>query len=199
MTSIPAPPGRRFRTGFILGILLVTAIGLGAALIPWHRKPQGPPRPTDNPVSLVHFAGTPQFAALGQEEQRPYLIAIRDNLPQIFQAVDQGKFTREEQMRAFQQVVRARTRMELTEHEKLTDPKARQKHLDDLIDEQEMLRKFAASHGVAPPEPNATQLKQFTESLSPDQRIELAKFAFDITKRRIDRGLPAWPFGAGAR
>jgi hypothetical protein len=39
------------------------------------------------------------------------------------------------------------------------------------------------------------ELKQFTESLPPGERVQMAQFGFDLFKRRGERGLPIWPYG----
>jgi hypothetical protein len=158
------------------------------------------PRPTDDPVVVVKYAATAEFAGLSEERKAPYLRAIRDHLDVILQAAEEGRMTHEEQVEAVRNVVRSRGRLEMKEYAALPAGVARRERLDKLIDEQEQLRQRAkkvAAQSGRPVGPNPVMLKQFVETLAPEERIQMAGFVYDLVQRRRERGLPGWPFAEG--
>lgn len=180
-------------------ILIATTASIAlltAAATYWLTTANRPPRPTDNPISITKFAATPEFAKLTDDQKAPYLIQIRNNLDTILAAAENGQLTRDEQKQAVRNVIRGRAHLELKEYVALPPGPARKAKLDRLIDEQEKLRQRAnqAAQRGEKVGPDPIALKQFAETLPPQERIQMAQFAFDLMQRRRERGLPAFPF-----
>jgi len=186
------------RKKIVIAVLATDAILVAAVLVGWWMMKHRPPRPTADPVTLAKFASTPEFANLSEDQKTPYLLAIKDNLPAILAAAERGQMSHDEQVNAMHNVIRSRARMESKAYHALAPGPARQAQLDKIIDEQEQLRQKSAQTGQQVG-PNPMMLKQFVESLAPDERIQLASFVFDMLKRRQERGLPGWPFSGSAQ
>lgn len=152
---------------------------------------QRPPAPTADPVTLVKFAATPRFMDMPEDQKEPYLRAIQHSLPQLITAAKEQAFTAEERTGAFHNLFRSRARLEARTYFNQSDPMSRAAQLDQLIEEQELLRRSDPHDGSAP---TLVQMKQFVEALPPEERVQMASLAFGLIKRRTARGLTALPF-----
>jgi hypothetical protein len=137
--------------------------------------------------------------SLAQKEL--YLRTLRANMTTLVAAARSGKLTREEQIAAVRNGFKAGARVEMVNYFALPPGPARQAHLDKLIDEQERLRAHAAQspNGGAFRSATGIQVKQFIEDLPPGERVQMAKFGYDLFQRRRARGLPMTPYGNGGR
>lgn len=168
-----------------------------AATFAWKAWSHRPPSPTGDPVAIVKFTNTPDFAQMPLEKKAEYLQTIRSNMPALVAAAKAGKITKEEQIAAVRNNVKIGAQVEMHNYFALPAGPARKAHLDKLIDEQEQLRAYAgqARQGGPLQFDSGVQLKQFVESLPPGDRIQMAQFGFELFKRRQERGLPLWPYG----
>ncbi len=195
-SKIPGASGFKVgrKTLVIAASALVVVAAVGASVA---RKALGhrPPSPTGDPVAIAKFAATAEYAKLPVERKQQYLLTLRSNLKPLAEAARQGKLTREEQVAAVRNSIQAGARIEMAKHFSLPAGPARQAHMDQLIDEQERLRAYAANSPNAAARGNtAVEMKQFIESLPPEERIQMAQFGLEMFKRRQERGLPVWPY-----
>ena len=190
-------PARRRRKAVLVSAI---AAGLGmmiAGAAIWKALAHRQPSPTGDPVAIAKFAATPDFAQLSIEQRAQYLKTLRANLPTLVAAARAGKLSRQEQINAVRNGVKAGARVEVLNYFALPAGPARQAMLDRLIDEQEQLRGYAAQAREGGPLQfdAGVELKQFVETLPPGERVQMAQFGFDLFKRRLERGLPIWPYG----
>lgn len=203
MTSQPTEPmkqppsrGRRKRLVILTASAAVAILAIAVIWV-WNAADQGPPSPTGDPVAIAKFAATPDFAQMPAEQRAQYLQTLRANMPALVAAAKSGQLTREEQITAVRNGVKAGALVEMQNYFALPAGPARLAHLDKLIDEQEMLRGHAsrARDGGPLRFDSGVELKQFMETLPPGDRIQMAQFGFELFKRRQERGLPLWPYG----
>lgn len=196
-SKIPAAPGSKVRRKamVIAASALAVVVAAGAA-VAWKTFAHRPPSPTGDPVAIAKFAATAEYAKLPVERKQEYLLTLRSNLKPLAEAARQGKLTREEQVAAVRNSIQAGARIEMAKHFSLPAGPARQAHMDQLIDEQERLRAYAANspNAAAARGNTAVEMKQFIESLPPEERIQMAQFGLEMFKRRQERGLPVWPY-----
>ena len=191
---------KRRRT--VVVALAVAALLTSAAVIGWRTMAKRPPSPSGDPVAIAKFSATPEFAQLTVEQRAPYLQTLRTNMKTLVEAAERGELSREEQLLATRNGIKSGARIEMVNYFNLPAGPARQAHLDKLIAEQQQLRAYAAKlAGTATPPPAVSRLemKQFIESLPPEDRVKMAEFAFDMFRRRAEQGLPLWPWGGGTQ
>ncbi|MGE5611341.1 MAG: hypothetical protein ACM359_18980 [Bacillota bacterium] len=195
--------GSRRRPTPVLIIAATATVGvlIVLALVCWKPLGHRPPSPAGDPVAIAKFTATPDFAQMSLEQKAQYLQALRAHMPALVAAARSGKLTREEQISAVRNGVKAGAQVEMRNYFALPPGPARQAHLDKLIDEQEMLRGLAAQARKDGPLQfsSGVELKQFTEALPPGDRVQMAQFGFDLFKRRRERGLPLWPYSNSDR
>ncbi len=167
------------------------------AVIAWAPQDNGRPLPTADPVAVARFTATADFAGMSIEQKAEYLQTLRTNMPALVAAAKAGQLTREQQITAVRNGVKAGAQVEMHNHFALPPGPARQAHLDKLINEQEQLRAYAAQARQGGPLQfsSGVELKQFVESLPPGDRVKMAQFGLELFKRRQERGLPLWPYG----
>ncbi len=190
------PNRRRLVTVTIAVAVLLACV----AVIGWRTMARRVPLPDGDPVAIAKFSATPEFAALPLAQREPYLRTLRSNMKTLAAAAESGKLSREEQVLAVRNGIKSGARIEMANYFNLPAGPARQAHLDKLIAEQRQLQSFAtkmAGNGTPPATVSALEMKQFMESLPPEDRVKMAEFAFDMFRRRAEQGLSLWPWGGG--
>lgn len=201
-TSTLEPAGSSRRRLLIVGAAVLVGVLIAGATLAPRLMETGAPSPTADPVSIAKFAATPAFAQMSQEQKASYLQAMRQNMSTLVEAAQRGELSREERIQATRNAFRAGAQIEAARYVALPAGPARKAHLDKLIDEQERLRQYSVRlTGNATPQigGNPVEMKQFIESLAPEERIQLSQLAFDLFRRRLERGLPEWPFSGSGK
>jgi hypothetical protein len=197
-TVLSAPGSRRNRRRvIIIAAVLLSAIAAAAAT--WTMRGHRPPAPTGDPVTIARFTATADFTKMSLEQKAQYLQTLRSNMPSLVAAARAGQITREEQLTAMRNGIKAGAEVEMHNHFSLPEGPARKAHLDMLINEQEQMRTYAAQSKQARPGgplkfDSGVELKTFVESLPPGDRVQMAQFGLAMFKRRQERGLPLWPY-----
>lgn len=194
--SVIAPRSRWRRTPILAVAMAATAALIVLAVLNWRSRRPAPPSAADDPVAIAKFAATADFAQMSMEQKAQLLQTLRTEMPTLVEAAKNGRLTREEQATAVRNGVKAGAQVEMRKFFALSAGPARRAHLDKLIDEQEQLRAYAAqARDGGPLQFGGAELKQFAESLPPEERIQMAQFGLEMFKRRAERGLPLWPYG----
>ncbi len=186
-----APPIRSHRAKFLIAGVACALVAVAAAgFLAWRSPAGGPPPLTAGPVTLAKFAGSAAFNELPEDRKEPYVRALQRDLGPLIAAAERGELTRDDRIALARNVMRARARLEARTYAGLTDAAARRAHLDQLIAEQELVRRHDPEGTAAP---DLALMKQFMETLPPEERVRLAGLALDLIKRRTERGLSPLP------
>ncbi|HEX2974105.1 MAG TPA: hypothetical protein VHP11_17360, partial [Tepidisphaeraceae bacterium] len=177
---------RRRKPVIIVAVVAAAGVLIALTLMGWRWLGNRPPAPTDDPLAIAKFAATDNFAQMSLAQKELYLRTLRANMTNLVAAARSGKLTREEQIAAVRNGFKAGARVEMANYFALPPGPARQAHLDKLIDEQEQMRAHAAQspNGGAFRSATGIQVKQFLEALPPGERVQMAKFGYDLFQRR---------------
>lgn len=185
---------------YALIALLILALGGGLAY--WLTRPAPPPAPQADPIAVAKFVATPAYKELSEAQKREYARALLHRIPELIAAVQDGKLTEKEQQDGMRNTMSVLARQRVTEYYALPEGKQRTAYLDEVIAEQEGIRKqvheareaAAARSGPGKPPPKVVdlspeRLKEMFEGHSPEERARFAQFAMEVNARRVAKGM----------
>ena len=153
------------------------------------------PSPDGSPEDLRKFVASDQFKDLPSAEKQKYA----DQMQKILEPDA-------EQQKAMMNLAMARRQKMLDDYFALPEGKAREKFLDEQIDEQEKIRKMLENPSTQPGEgrimirkggPGAAMQKEMTETIPAEYQGKMAQYMKDLKDRRAARGLPTDGPGGG--
>jgi hypothetical protein len=166
------------------GLALVAVVGTAWWL---HR----PPPVTADASTLARYVSSPQFERLPAEQKKPYLEAMRRDLPKLMD--DSSGLSDEDRFKAVDRTMGDPMGRALDEYSKLPEGPQREKYLDRMIDEQERIRREPppppSADGKGPQQVKFKRGPEAMESIPPDRRARMAELMGDLQRRREARGL----------
>jgi len=212
-----AAEGRRRRLLWTVCAAVCCAAAIAAAVLAFRPRGKAPPAPAaaqTDPLAVVRFVATEQFAQLPDAQKADYAAKLEEAVPKLIEAYGNGQIDDDLRRAAMRNIGPVILRKRLDEYFALPPGPQRTAYLDRQIDQMEQQRAMieaarAARAARNPPRDGATQqpnqprgpsrwmasaaaMKERLESIPPDQQARFAEFLNDLRKRREQRGLPAF-------
>lgn len=220
----PQPPKdtrRKWLNSRRLTITASVASLLLIGLVGWSLWAGRAPKPSSDALTIAKFMSTDKFASMSDEQKRPYIDAMRQNMPQMRDLASQ--LSREERRAAFENLFGNRMQEQVDAYFALPPGPQRTAAIDKVIDEMEQRRSEWAQRAATrpaneqrPPRGEASnggdgtgerrggrmdpgRMKDRIENVPPERRAKMSEYIAEIRKRRAERGLPSDGPGRGGR